>query len=88
MQSAYSSLSSSPTPSNAVFHLSKRLFELVSGSIFNPELPPHSSHLRANYLIGKRDFDVGGGDFVIVFGEQGRDFQAAENGPSFQHCGL
>lgn len=77
--------------------LDLQLRELVSGSIFNPELPPHfshSSHSRANYLIGRRDFDVGGGEFVIVFaplpllGERGRDFLAAENGPSFQHCGL
>lgn len=71
MQSAYSSLSSSPTALQRRFSLVQtvldaQLFELVSGSIFNPELPPHFSHLRANYLIGKRDSDVGGGEFVIV----------------------
>lgn len=59
----------------------------------NPQLgaPPHFSHLRANYLIGRGDFDVGGCEFVIVFaplplpllGKRGRDLLAAENGPSF-----
>lgn len=71
MQSADSSLSSSPTALPAPFFTcpnGPRCAAVRAREWLNlqPGAPPHFSHLRANYLIGKRDFDVGGGEFVIV----------------------